>query len=133
VTPEGFVGLAMSPDGQTMATVDRYGEFYLCSLDKPTEPRPLAGYKDGDVPLQWSTDGRRLFVREGGNLTLRIFALDLSTGAREFWKELAPRDPAVLIDIGTDPGQVRLTPDGKSYAYTYWTFEGELYVAQGLM
>jgi Tol biopolymer transport system component len=132
VTPEGFVGLAMSPDGQTMATVDRYGEFYLCSLDKPTEPRPLAGYKDGDVPLQWSTDGRRLFVREGGNLTLRIFALDLSSGAREFWKELAPRDPAVLIDIGTDPGQVRLTPDGKSYAYTYWTFEGELYVAQGL-
>jgi len=104
----------------------------LCALDEPVDPRPLAGYRDGDVPLQWSTDGRRLFVREAGNLTLRIFTLDVSTGARELWKQLMPRDPAVLIDIGTDPGQVRLTPDGKSYAYTYWSFEGELYVAQGL-
>ena len=132
VTPEGFAGLALSPDGRTIATVDRYGEFYLCALDEPADPRPLAGYRDGDVPLQWSTDGRRLFVREAGNLTLRIFTLDVSTGARELWKQLMPRDPAVLIDIGTDPGQVRLTPDGKSYAYTYWSFEGELYVAQGL-
>ena len=131
VTPEGFVGLAMSPDGQTLATVDRYGEFYLCSPDEQGEPRPLAGYRDGDIPLQWSADGRRLYVREGGNLALRIFLLDVSTGAREFWKELVPRDPAALIDIGTDPGQIRLTPDGKSYAYTYWTFEGALYLAQG--
>jgi len=38
----------------------------------------------------------------------------------------------VLVDIGSDPGQVRIAPDGKSYAYSYWTFEGELYVAQGL-
>jgi Tol biopolymer transport system component len=132
VTPEGFVGLAISPDGRTLATVDRYGEFYLCSLEEPAEPQPLAGYRDGDVPLQWSADGRRLFVREAGNLTLRLFTLDISTGAREFWKELMPRDPAVLIDIGTDPGQIRLTPDAKSYAYSYWTFEGELYIAQGL-
>ena len=132
VTPEGFVGLAMSPDGQTVATIDRYGEFYVYSSDEPADPRPLPGYQDGDVPLQWSADGRRLFVREDGNLSLRIFTVDVSTGAREFWKELVPRDPAVLIDIGTDLGQIRLTPDGKSYAYTYWTFEGELYVAQGL-
>jgi eukaryotic-like serine/threonine-protein kinase len=132
VTPEGFVGLAMSPDEQTLATVDRYGEFYLCSPGEPADPRPLAGYRDGDVPLQFSADGRRLFVRESGNLALRILTLEIATGAREFWKELVPPDPAVLVDIGTDPGQIRLTPDGRSYAYTYWTFEGELLVAQGL-
>jgi Tol biopolymer transport system component len=132
VTPEGFVGLAMSPDERTIAAVDRYGEFYMCAPDESGDPRPLAGYRDGDVPLQWTADGRRLYVREGGNLALRIFLLDISTGRREFWKELVPRDPAVLLDIGTDPGQIRLAPDGKSYAYTYWTFEGALYVAQGL-
>jgi hypothetical protein len=43
-----------------------------------------------------------------------------------------PPDPTVLIDIGSDPGQVRMTADGASYAYTYWTFEGELYLASGL-
>jgi eukaryotic-like serine/threonine-protein kinase len=132
VTPNGFVGMVLSPDGHTLVTVDRYGEYYLCSTEPSSEPRPLAGYRDGDVPLQWSADGRSLFVREAGNLGLRIFKLDLSTGARQFWKELAPPDPSVLIDIGSDPGQIRLTPDGKSYAYTYWTFEGELYLAQGL-
>jgi eukaryotic-like serine/threonine-protein kinase len=132
VTPDGFVGMVLSSDGQRIVTVDRYGEYYLCSSQQPAEPLPLAGYRDGDVPLQWSADGRFLFVREGGNLTLRIHKLDLATGERQFWKELTPPDPTVLIDIGSDPGQVRITPDGKSYAYTYWTFEGELYLAEGL-
>jgi hypothetical protein len=84
------------------------------------------------VPLQWSADGRFLFVREAGNLVLRIHKLDLASGSRQFWKELSPPDPTILTDIGSDPGQVRIAPDGKSYAYTYWTFEGALYMAEGL-
>lgn len=82
--------------------------------------------------LQWSADGRFLFVREAGSLVLRIHRLDLSSGRRELWKELTAPDPAALIDISSDPGQVRLTPDGKSYAYTHWTFAGELDSAEGL-
>jgi Tol biopolymer transport system component len=132
VTPDGFVGIVLSPDGRSIVAVDRYGEYYVCSTEASKEPLPLAGYRDGDIPLQWSADGRFLFVREAGNLNLRIHKLDLSTGARQFWKELLPPDPTVLTDIGSDPGQVRLTPDGKSYAYTYWTFAGALYFAEGL-
>jgi Tol biopolymer transport system component len=132
VTPEGFVGILLASNGQTVIAVDRYGEYYVCAIDRQAEPRPLAGYRDGDVPLQWSADDRFLFVREAGNVALRIYTLDLARGTRQFWKELAPPDPAVLIDIGSDPGQVRITPDGKSYAFTYWTFEGALYVAEGL-
>ena len=132
VTPDGFVGVLLSPDGRTIAAVDRYGEYYLCSTDEQVQPRPLEGYVDGDFLLQWSADGRFLFVREAGNLVLRIYRLDLSTGRREFWKELVPPDPTVVIDIGSDPGQVRITPDGRSYAYSYWTFQGELYLAEGL-
>jgi Tol biopolymer transport system component len=132
VTPDGFVGLLLSPDGVTLATVDRYGEYYLCPVDGRTRPHPLAGYRDGDVLLQWSEDGRFLYVREAGNLVLRLHRLELATGNRQFWKELVPSDPSVLIDIGSDPGQVRITPDGTSHAFTYWTFEGELYLAQGL-
>jgi tRNA A-37 threonylcarbamoyl transferase component Bud32/Tol biopolymer transport system component len=132
VTPDGFVGLLLSPDSQRIVAVDRYGEYYVCSIDEQGEPTPLAGYRDGDVPLQWSADGRFLFVREAGNLVLRIHKLALASGSREFWKELSAPDPAVLTDIGSDPGQVRIAPDGKSYAYTYWTFEGALYMAEGL-
>jgi Tol biopolymer transport system component len=133
VTPDGFVGLLLSPDGRTLATVDRYGEYYLCPVDGGSPPRPLSGYRDGDTLLQWSDDGRYLFIREGpDNLVLRVNRLDLSTGSRQFWKELVPPDPTVLVDIGSDPGQIRISPDGTSYAYTYWTFEGELYLASGL-
>jgi Tol biopolymer transport system component len=132
VTSDGFVGMVLSPDGRTIAAVDRYGEYYLCAIDQRSDPRPLPGYVDGDALLQWSADGRFLYVREAGNLVLRIHKLDVSTGNRQFWKELVPPDPTVLIDIGSDPGQVRITPDGTSYAYTYWTSAGELYLAKGL-
>jgi eukaryotic-like serine/threonine-protein kinase len=132
VTPDGFVGLLLSPDGRTLATVDRYGEYYLYSVDGGSQPQPLSGYRDGDVLLQWSDDGRFLFIREAGNLVLRLHRLELSTGNRQFWKELVPPDPTVLVDIGSDPGQIRLARDGTSYAYTYWTFDGELYLARGL-
>lgn len=131
VTPEALVGRLLSPNGELVAAVDRYGEYYLCPI-RGGEPQPIEGYVDGDVLLQWSGDGRSLFVREAGNLVLRIHKLDLSTGRREFWRELAPPDPAALTDIGSNQGEVRLTPDGKSYAYTYWTFSGELYLAEGL-
>jgi eukaryotic-like serine/threonine-protein kinase len=132
VTPGGFVGIVLSPDARSILAVDRYGEFYLCAVDQREEPRPLPGYQDGDVPLQWSVDGKSLFIREAGNLTLRIHTLDIATGGRRFWRELGPADPTVLTDIGSDPGQVRITRDGNHYAYTYWTFDGELYVAEGL-
>ena len=132
VTPDGFVGLLLSPDGQTLATVDRYGEYYLYPVDGASQPQPLQGYRDGDVLLQWGDDGRFLFIREAGNLVLRLHRLEISTGNRQFWKELVPPDPTVLVDIGSDPGQVRISRDGRSYAFTYWTFEGELYLAQGL-
>jgi len=131
VTPDGLVGTLLSPDAKLIAAFDRYGEYYLCPVGGG-EPRPLEGYVDGDVLLQWSADGQFLYLREAGNLVLRIYKLDLSSGRREFWKELVPPDPAALTDIGSDPGQIRLAPDGKSYAYTYWTFAGELYLVRGL-
>lgn len=132
VMPDGFVGISLSPDAKLVAAFDRYGEYHLCPVGAESEPQPLEGYRDGDMVLQWSADGRFLFVREAGSLLLRIHRLDLSSGRRELWKELTAPDPAALTDIGSDPGQVRLTPDGKSYAYTHWTFAGELYSAEGL-
>lgn len=132
VTPDGLVATLLSPDGKFVAAIDRYGEYYLCPVAEACEPRAIEGYLDGDVLIQWSADARFLFVREAGNLALRLYRLDLSNGRREFWKELTPADPAALVDIGSDPGQVRLTPDGRSYAYTYRAFAGELYLVQGL-
>ncbi len=131
VTAEGMVGTLLSPDGKLIAAIDRYGEYYLCPVNGG-EPRAIEGLAEGDVVLQWTADGRSLFVRGTGDLVLKIFKFDLATGRREAWKELTPPDPAAVIGIALDPGQVRLTPDGKYYVYTSWTFPSELYLAQGL-
>jgi Tol biopolymer transport system component len=131
VTSEGMVGAALSPDGKLLVAIDRYGEYYLCAVNGG-EARAIEGLAEGDVVLQWTADGRSLFVRGAGDLDLKLFKLDLGTGRREAWKELRPPDPAAVIGIALDPGQVRLTPDGRYYVYTSWTFPSELYLAEGL-
>ena len=63
---------------------------------------------------------------------MKIYKLDLASGRRKLWKELTPPDPVALIGILNNPGEVRLTPDGKSYVYTSWIFPSELYMVEGL-
>jgi serine/threonine protein kinase/WD40 repeat protein len=132
VTAEGMTGTLLSPDGKLIAAVGRHGEYYLCPVEGG-EPRAIEGLVDDDYGLlEWSGDGRSLFVRGAGDFVLKIYKVDLSSGRRELWKELAPPDPGGLIGIAIDPGEVRLTPDGKFYVYTYWAVPSELYLAQGL-
>jgi serine/threonine protein kinase/Tol biopolymer transport system component len=132
VTPEGMEGTLLAPDGQLIAAVDRYHRYYLCPVDgRP--PKALEGYEDGDVLLQWSGDGRAIFLRGPGDAELKIYRLDLKTGTRQLWKKPTPPYAAGLFVIGTDdPGQVRITPDGQSYVYTFFTGSNELYLAEGL-
>jgi len=54
--------------------------------------------------------------------------VDLATGRREDWKELAPSDPAGVKTISP----VRFSADGKSYAYSYYRVLSDLYVVEGL-
>jgi WD40 repeat protein len=127
------VAALLSPDGKTFAAIDRYGEYNLIPL-AGGEAKPIDGLVPGDQLLQWSSDGRALYVRAGGDMELEIYRLDLSSGRREVWKDLKPPDPVALIGIPTDPGNVRITPDGKHYVYTYWTYSNQLFtvaVAKG--
>jgi len=129
VTTEGIQGILLDPDGKRIAVIDRYDHYYICPINCD-ERRPLEGYEEDDKLLQWSRDA--IFLRGGADAELKIFRLDLRTGLRKLFKDLTPRDAAGIIDIGSDPGQVRITPDGQSYVYTLWTAVGELYVVEGL-
>jgi len=131
ITPEGMAGTLLATDGKLIAAVDQYQQYYLYPVDGGT-PRALEGFEDGDVLLQWSGDGHAIFVRGPADAQLKIYRLDLRTGTRRLWKDLTPPYAAGIIDIGTDPGQVRITPDGQWYVYTLWTAVGELYMAEGL-
>ena len=79
------------------------------------------------APLIWRDDGRVLFVRHG-RLPARIFALD----AADRTTDAGARDRAAR-SVGVDAmGDIRITPDGKSYAYVFITIALSLYQVTGL-
>jgi Tol biopolymer transport system component len=85
----------------------------------------------GEMPIQWSADGRALYVRSSGDFTTNIYRIDLPSGRRELRKEIVP-DQVGFLSLEDRPGRIQITPDGKSYVYTYWTALRDLFLAEGL-
>jgi WD40 repeat protein len=134
VTPEGVIALSVSPDGKRLlgwaADQSPDGEYYLSPVDGAA-PSPVSGLGLGGVPTQWSADGRALYVREDSDFDSGIYKLDLASGSRRLLKKIVP-DPVGMIGLEVKPGGIKITPDGKSYVYTYWTASGELFLMEGL-
>jgi hypothetical protein len=94
------------------------------------QPRPIRGALAGDELIEWSSDGLFIFVRGQNESVLEFSRLDLSTGRRELWKRIEAADPVGLI--GIQPASVHMTPDGKSFVYTYWKVLTELFLVDNL-
>ncbi len=58
----------------------------------------------------------------------RTFRIELATGRKEPWRDLAPPDRAGVTSI-VDP---HLAADGIHYAYSYLRNLSDLYLAEGL-
>ncbi|HUL74072.1 MAG TPA: protein kinase [Vicinamibacterales bacterium] len=127
VTPEGVAVRSdtLSPDGKWIAaTLDgRPARFPVDGGD----PQPIAGGEPQDTAIRWRGDGRALFVRNG-RLPAKILSIDVATGQRTLVHEIAPRDTVGVANIG----DIRLTPDGKAYAYVYIRSLFSLYQVTGL-
>ena len=81
------------------------------------------------MPIQWSADGRSLFLTRPGELPARVQLLDLATGKKRPWKELMPADRVGVVRVYS----VFVTPDGKSVAYDVARIlTSDLYLASGL-
>ena len=78
--------------------------------------------------VRWAEDGRALFVFKRNEIPARVFRLDVESGRRTPWLELMPADPAGVDRIPT----VVLSPDGKSYAYSFTRELADLYLIRGL-
>jgi len=133
ITDEGVIALLVSPDGKRVVvwapdqTLD--GKYYLSPIDG-SESTPITGLELGDTPIRWSADGRSLYVRSGES-SVSIWRIDLSNGHRELRTQIVP-DPVGFLGFEVTPGGVQITPDGKSYVYTYWTALRDLFLAEGL-
>jgi hypothetical protein len=126
-SPEGVGGaMVVTPDSHFVSGTGTDGRLVLFPVDGGP-PRPFAGLEPGDVPLQWSSDGKTLYVRNGA-LPARLYRIDTSSNKREFWRELMPSDPAGILAIRT----IRITGDGASCFYGYTRHLSDLYLVEGV-
>ena len=129
LTPEGYrlVPRSPTPDGKAMIVIGPDRRRYLFPVSGG-EPQPINGLADDETPIGWSADGRYLYVYRRRDVPVKVSKLDVTTGKRELWKELSPRDGAGIQDIAP----VIPTPDGTAYVYGYSRTLSDMYVAEGL-
>ena len=130
VSPEGIASqpnTLVTGDGTRFLSRGVDGEWRLFPFGGG-DAQPVAGLMPKDQPVNWYIDGRSLFFVPEYDLSLSIpiYRLDLATHVRTPWKEVRP---LTTVDLMT---RLRITPDGKSYAYTYHRSLSVLYVARGL-
>ncbi|HXY50275.1 MAG TPA: protein kinase [Terriglobales bacterium] len=127
VVPERSEANLVSPDGRWVEVRELDGKRQLYPL-AGGDSQPARGMDRDDVWVNWSNSGRSGYIRDWAKVPAKVFRLDLSTGKKQPFLELAPGDPIGLSAIRS----VRITPDGKSYAYTYERALSELYLVEGL-
>ena len=81
-------------------------------------PVPLSTSRPDDEALQWSSDGRLLYVRRDPSWPPIVDRVDIATGHREPWKTIQPADPVGVDSIF----RIFVTPDGKAYCHDYVRF-----------
>ena len=123
-TPDGFGLDAVSPDGRFVVAEGR--DSRVLYPVEGGDPRPLPIGRSESI-LNFDKTGKSVFVARAG-LPLRIERLDLASGKRTIWKEIALADPAGVSDMYS----WQVTPDGACYCYSFMRSLSRLYDVEGL-
>jgi hypothetical protein len=89
---------------------------------------PAPGLDDDDLPLRWAEDGRHVFVQAERTVPSPIYRIDLETGEREPWVDLAPPDPAGIFKVD----RVQISADGLVQVYSTRRTLSGLIILEGL-
>ena len=132
ISPEGTSAgydsiAAMSPEGRFVAAPGPDSKIALYPVDSGA-PRPLPGAEAGEDPILWSSDDRSVYAYRRNEAPARVFQIDIASGRRELWKTIAPSDRSGLLTIDN----IVMTPDARSYAYSYTRILTSLELAEGL-
>ena len=121
-----FESHVVSPDGKFAFARDLSGKGQLYPL-AGGEPQSLPGWLPKDIWITWSADGRSAYLYHDEKTFAPVYRLDVATGKRELVMTLAPGDSAGVTAIQN----VRMTPDGKTYAYSYSRELSDLFMVEG--
>jgi hypothetical protein len=103
VTPEGIAGatlfygplIALDQKSVLAQSMNGFSIYPIAG----GEPKEVPQLHPEDTPLQWTSDGRGVFVVEGRSNPLRVVRVNLTTGERTLWKEIAPPDPSGIAGL----------------------------------
>ena len=119
--------LLVSPDGKRVAARGPDRRFTIFPVDGGT-PVPVEGVHENDRVVRWSKDGGAIFVFTRGTLPASVFRVDLATGERKHWKDIAPPAPTGVEGVT----MIRMTENEDAYAYSFAQRLNDLYVVEGL-
>ncbi|MCM3877305.1 MAG: serine/threonine-protein kinase [Thermoanaerobaculia bacterium] len=129
ITPEGValeaVTKTVSPDGRSVVAISDGGKVSVFPIDGG-DPRPVVGLNPGDRVVQWTSDGRFLYVLRREEMPVKVWLLDPTTGNRRLFKEIVPAEPANSV------WNFLITPDGQSYVCNFQRAFSNLYLVEGL-
>jgi Tol biopolymer transport system component len=127
ITPEGTIAFLAMPDGKFLLASDMSRQRWLYPV-AGGEPQKLnLSLEPGEGILSFFDNGKSVLVRARG-VPVKITRIDLATGKREPFREIAPADPAGVQTIPV----IKFSEDGKSYAYSLGRQLSDLYVVDGL-
>ena len=116
-----------SADGRRVLADRPDGTWALFPIDGGAGS-PFSGIERGEETIRFTRDGRSLFVSRTAEVPLRVYRVDVATGARSLWKELGPSDRAGLSYVRNAVASA----DGSTYAYQYRRWLSELYLIEGI-
>jgi hypothetical protein len=136
ISPEGLGGgisgfraggMRVSPDGAAIAAIGPERQIRLYPVAGGDSQAVRGALLDED-PIQWSADGRSLYVARSNDLPARVYRVDVENGRRELWKEIAPSDRTGVYLINN----IVMTRDARSYAYSVGRLFMKLCLVDGL-
>jgi hypothetical protein len=126
VTPEGTRDGWLSADESSVLARGPAGTYSLYPLSGG-EPRPVPGLTEADAVARWTGDARSVLAYRSAEIPCRLDRVDLATGQRRLFKEIAPADRVGLLSLRG----VFVTDDLRSYAYTTYHQVSSLFVSEG--
>ncbi len=115
----------ISPDGEYAVLTHSENKLALYKISDG-KSFPLKNLDAEFYLVRWAGDGENIFIWQRGEIPAIVYKYNPTTGNKEKWLELKLKDnPGGYQIVG-----IKLTPDGKTYAYSYMREFSDLYLME---
>jgi serine/threonine protein kinase len=128
VAPEGIGSWVVAPDGAAIAARAPDGRIRIYPTDG-SSARELPGLQGFEIAIGWIHAGVLITRNDGKPSSIgAVHLVNPATGSESEWANVLPQDPAGIMGLTS----FRVTPDGRSRAYTWHRALSSLYLAEGI-